>query len=65
VVEIQEVLRRDINRKNANTITQFELLPSRKPERHTPWPTYPMTLKTSSSHEEGCQRMSHRNKLYW
>ena len=21
-----------------------------------PWPTYPMTLKTSSSHEEGCER---------
>lgn len=46
------------NRQNANTITQFELLPKPPQARtpHMPWPTYPMTLKTSSSHEEGCQR---------
>jgi glutamate synthase (NADPH/NADH) small chain len=46
------------NRHGAKSITQFELLP-KPPEGRTafmPWPTYPMTLKTSSSHEEGTQR---------
>ncbi|MBS1933446.1 MAG: glutamate synthase subunit beta, partial [Bacteroidetes bacterium] len=40
------------NRHGAKSITQFELLP-KPPESRTdfmPWPTYPMTLKTSSSH---------------
>lgn len=46
------------NRHGAKSITQFELLP-KPPSARTPfmpWPTYPMTLKTSSSHEEGCER---------
>ena len=46
------------NRHGAASITQFELLP-KPPEGRTPampWPTYPMVLKTTSSHEEGCQR---------
>jgi len=46
------------NRHGAKTVTQFELLP-KPPERRTtymPWPTYPMTLKTSTSHEEGADR---------
>jgi glutamate synthase (NADPH) small chain len=46
------------NRQKALTVTQFELLP-KPPESRTaymPWPTYPMVLKTSSSHEEGVQR---------
>ena len=46
------------NRQNAKSITQFELLP-KPPENRTlqmPWPTYPMVLKVSSSHEEGCER---------
>ncbi|MBS1666914.1 MAG: glutamate synthase subunit beta [Bacteroidetes bacterium] len=46
------------NRHKAKNITQFELLP-KPPESRTaamPWPTYPMVLKTSSSHEEGCER---------
>jgi glutamate synthase (NADPH/NADH) small chain len=46
------------NRHGANSVTQFELLP-KPPEGRTaymPWPTYPMTLKTSSSHEEGVER---------
>ncbi|MBD0375003.1 MAG: glutamate synthase subunit beta [Flavisolibacter sp.] len=46
------------NRHRAKSITQFELLP-KPPENRTPfmpWPTYPMTLKTSSSHEEGAER---------
>jgi glutamate synthase (NADPH/NADH) small chain len=46
------------NRHGAKEITQFELMP-RPPQNRTqymPWPTYPMTLKTSSSHEEGANR---------
>jgi glutamate synthase (NADPH/NADH) small chain len=46
------------NRHKAKSITQFELLP-KPPEDRTPsmpWPTYPMTLKVSSSHEEGSDR---------
>jgi glutamate synthase (NADPH/NADH) small chain len=46
------------NRQNAKTVTQFELLPkpplSRTP--FMPWPQYPMTFKSTSSHEEGCER---------
>ncbi|HEY4154721.1 MAG TPA: glutamate synthase subunit beta [Puia sp.] len=46
------------NRQGAKSITQFELLPEPPKERTAfmPWPTYPMILKTSSSHEEGCER---------
>jgi glutamate synthase (NADPH) small chain len=46
------------NRHEARQITQFELLPQPPKERTTfmPWPTYPMILKTTSSHEEGCER---------
>lgn len=46
------------NRHRARSIVQFELLP-KPPEGRTPqmpWPTYPMILKTSSSHEEGAHR---------
>ena len=46
------------NRQQAKSITQFELLP-KPPENRTafmPWPSYPMTLKTTSSHEEGANR---------
>ena len=46
------------NRHGAKTITQFELLP-KPPESRTqlmPWPSYPMTLKVTSSHEEGADR---------
>jgi glutamate synthase (NADPH/NADH) small chain len=47
------------NRHGAASITQFELLPKPPESRvtHMPWPTYPMTLKTSTSHDEGCNRM--------
>ncbi|MEJ7739930.1 MAG: glutamate synthase subunit beta [Chitinophagaceae bacterium] len=46
------------NRHGAKSITQFELLPKPPHDRtqFMPWPTYPMTLKTSSSHEEGAER---------
>lgn len=46
------------NRHGARSVAQFELLP-KPPESRTiemPWPTYPMVLKVSSSHEEGCER---------
>jgi glutamate synthase (NADPH/NADH) small chain len=46
------------NRHKATSVTQFELLPKPPHVRtnYMPWPTYPMTLKTSSSHEEGVER---------
>ncbi|MDB5228391.1 MAG: gltD, partial [Bacteroidota bacterium] len=46
------------NRHKAKSITQIELL-SKPPEKRaesTPWPLWPMMLRTSSSHEEGCER---------
>jgi glutamate synthase (NADPH/NADH) small chain len=46
------------NRHKAASITQFELLP-RPPEsrtEHMPWPSYPMVMKVTSSHEEGAHR---------
>jgi glutamate synthase (NADPH/NADH) small chain len=46
------------NRQGAASVTQFELMPKPPDDRtpFMPWPTYPMVLKTSSSHEEGCER---------
>jgi len=46
------------NRHGAESITQFELMPMPPASRtlHMPWPTYPMVLKTTSSHEEGAVR---------
>lgn len=46
------------NRHGAKSVTQFELMPQ-PPQNRTsamPWPSYPMLLKTTTSHEEGCQR---------
>jgi glutamate synthase (NADPH/NADH) small chain len=46
------------NRQGAISVTQFELLPM-PPKNRTqfmPWPTYPMILRTSSSHVEGAER---------
>lgn len=47
------------NRHGAASITQLELLPKPPQQRKTlnPWPEWPMTLKTSSSHEEGVDRV--------
>ena len=45
-------------RQGAREIHQLEILP-RPPERpasDTPWPMWPRVMRTSSSHEEGCQR---------
>lgn len=46
------------NRHGAKSVTQFELMPKPPESRTTsmPWPTYPMVLKTSTSHEEGVER---------
>ena len=46
------------NRQGAKSVTQFELMPMPPKERtpYMPWPSYPMILKTSSSHEEGAER---------
>lgn len=45
-------------RQGANQITQIEILPKPPAGKNpdTPWPNYPNVLKTSSSHEEGCER---------
>ncbi len=47
------------NRHGAKTVTQFELLPKPPETRaaYMPWPTYPMLLKTTTSHEEGVARV--------
>jgi len=46
------------NRHGAESVTQFELLP--QPPAHEnkqlTWPNWPIKLRTSSSHEEGCER---------
>ncbi|MCL7988145.1 glutamate synthase subunit beta [Sphingobacterium sp. lm-10] len=46
------------NRQGAKSVSQFELMPQPPKERTAamPWPTYPMLLKTTTSHEEGCDR---------
>ncbi len=45
-------------RQGARSVRQFELLPQPPAERAdtTPWPTWPMQLRTSHAHEEGCDR---------
>ena len=46
------------NRHGAASVTQIEIMP-KPPVGHnpaTPWPQWPVVLKTSSSHEEGCTR---------
>lgn len=46
------------NRHGAASVTQFELLPQPPEEENRPmtWPYWPIKLRTSSSHEEGCER---------
>ena len=45
-------------RHGATSVTQIELMPIPPNERDasTPWPNWPMMLRTSTSHEEGCDR---------
>jgi len=46
------------NRHGAASVTQFELMPQPPEEENKPmtWPYWPYKLRTSSSHEEGCDR---------
>jgi glutamate synthase (NADPH) small chain len=46
------------NRHGAASVTQFELLPMPPEQENKPlvWPYWPTKLRTSSSHEEGCER---------
>ncbi len=46
------------NRQGAKSVTQFELMPQPPEEENKPmvWPYWPTKLRTSSSHEEGCER---------
>jgi len=46
------------NRHGAKSVTQFELLPMPPEHEDKPlvWPYWPTKLRTSSSHEEGCER---------
>ncbi|UKT65465.1 glutamate synthase subunit beta [Pedobacter mucosus] len=46
------------NRHGAASVTQFEIMPMPPQIRsnNMPWPTYPMLLKNTSSHEEGAKR---------
>jgi len=46
------------NRQGALSVTQFELLPQPPEQENKPlvWPYWPMKLRTSTSHEEGCKR---------
>ena len=46
------------NRHGAASVTQFELMPQPPVEENRPmtWPYWPIKLRTSSSHDEGCER---------
>ena len=46
------------NRHGAKSVTQLELLakPPNKRTADNPWPLWPMILRTSDAHEEGCER---------
>ncbi len=45
-------------RQKASSVTQIEILPkpSERRDNNNPWPYWPNTLRTSSSHLEGCNR---------
>ncbi|HBN46982.1 MAG TPA: glutamate synthase [Prevotella sp.] len=54
------------HRQGARSVTQIEIMP--KPpvgpdDPKNPWPNWPRTLKTTSSHEEGCERRWNINSL--
>ena len=46
------------NRHGAKSVTQFELMPQppEQENRELTWPYWPYKMRTSSSHEEGCER---------
>ncbi len=47
------------HRHGANSVHQFEIMPRPPEERPAanPWPTWPMTYRTSAAHEEGGERV--------
>ena len=47
------------HRQGARSVTQLEIMPRPSDERPAaqPWPTYPMTYRVSSAHEEGGDRL--------
>ena len=47
------------NRHGAASVTQFEVMPQPPAEENRPmtWPYWPLKLRTSSSHDEGCERV--------
>jgi glutamate synthase (NADPH/NADH) small chain len=47
------------HRQGAASVHQFEIMPCPPDERSAgnPWPTFPMTFKTTSAHEEGGERV--------
>jgi glutamate synthase (NADPH/NADH) small chain len=47
------------NRHGAASVTQFELMPQPPEVENRPltWPYWPIKLRTSSSHDEGCKRV--------
>ena len=54
------------HRQGCTSVTQIEIMP--RPvegpnDPQNPWPNYPRTLKTTSSHEEGCTRRWNINSL--
>lgn len=53
------------HRQGAKSVTQIEIMPQ-PPVGHnpaTPWPYWPVIMKTTSSHEEGCVRRWNINTL--
>ncbi|MGI8493439.1 MAG: glutamate synthase subunit beta [Acidimicrobiales bacterium] len=48
-----------VHRQGAASVHQFEIMPEPPATRHesTPWPTWPLMLRTSSAHEEGGERV--------
>ena len=48
-----------VHRQGARSVHQFEILPRPPDERadSTPWPTWPLMMRTSSAHEEGGERV--------
>ena len=53
------------HRQGCKSVTQIEIMP-KPPVGHnpsTPWPNWPIILKTTSSHEEGCTRRWNINTL--
>ncbi len=46
------------NRHGAASVTQFEVMPQPPVQENRPltWPNWPLKLRTSSSHDEGCER---------